>query len=344
MSTIQTFSSTHQHWLATETSESIATSTHTKPLTHLIQQHILSPQKKTSNFPSTTQAPLSIENHNQLENLEEKYNKWVENLEEKYNKWFENLEEKYNKWVENLEEFINNLNIEFILGTDLAELVEKAEEYLNDLPLESLVQALDSEPELHHLSTLIKEGLQRTGLSPASTSITSLLESLENAQMNIPDAVFFQKFERALCDYQGINWAPCLLKALQNQANPYSRILQVGTFIHFQRHCEDALGKKATTEILLKVMSGAPLSQDSIDKIAGQKKISTLAQKTLGIMPPESDTEVDRRYFLFGEGSKEVLPLFETAIRQAGQIKWSDLEDYISDTPPPSIQVKKTPQ
>ena len=90
-------------------------------------------------------------------------------------------------------------------------------------------------------------------------------------------------------------------------------------------------------------MSGAPLSQDSIDKIAGQKKISTLAQKTLGIMPPESDTEVDRRYFLFGEGSKEVLPLFETAIRQAGQIKWSDLEDYISDTPPSLNTSKKDP-
>mgnify|MGYP001383364681 CR=1 FL=1 len=60
-------------------------------------------------------------------------------------------------------------------------------------------------------------------------------------------------------------------------------------------------------------------------------------------MPPESDTEVDRRDFLFGEGSKEVLPLFETTIRQAGQIKWSDLEDYISDIPPSINTSKKDP-
>ena len=60
-------------------------------------------------------------------------------------------------------------------------------------------------------------------------------------------------------------------------------------------------------------------------------------------MPAESYSEVDRRDFLFGEGLKEVLPLFETAIRQAGQIKWSDLEDYISDIPPSINTSKKDP-
>jgi hypothetical protein len=304
MSLIQNFPSTHQHWIKAEAAEKTSNIINNSLPSDLIQRLLIILGKLDSKPTSTTSELLEV-NKNTTDTWS-----WAISSSRLYKK-----ETKY------------------------ADLNDKSEKYLNSLSVKSLIKALDSEPQLHHLNALIKEGLQRTGLSP-NASITSLYERLKNTQNNIPDAVFLQKFERALYEYQGINWAPSLLKAIHNKDNPFSNALQSFTFLLFHEYCQHRLGNKDTTELLHKIMSGAPLSHEMIDKIASKNNTSAQASENLYFMPPERDEVVHRRNFLLGEDPKEAIPLFETALRYVGQMIWSDLEDYMSNIPP-SISTNK---